>query len=605
MLVLGIASLLVPLASGQEPGTDSVDGEEVVSDALEIAPVDVPNYAEGYRWIPATPLAGDDLVWASMAVDPYDATRVLSLDLEGGTWLSTDGGRTWGRVVQPLGLAEAPEEADDEDILLEAESIADDFLDEVDEVEADFDGSDALDEAEDSLQEVQERLGAGEVDQLLQVESRAGVRVGGVVWFHPDHVGVAVMVRGDGCWRSNTGGRTWTRSSDFSTATDLESGPDGLVVAGSDNGVRYTLDGARTWIRTSGPLEGQRVRDVEFDGAQWWAATNTGLYTATDAQSWWKVGEWEADLRSLLIENDGAWIATDNELLRMDSEGRIHSPSRHPLPGTVRILRLDVGQMLVAGRDGVWQSRDDGVTWRAVSFGLDDPRVHELAMGPDGPLLVGYTGIWRLLPGDLVEKAGAVEEKAPPALDTVLDVALTRPGMTIAPAELVRRSALAARLLPRADVKARYYDYDVFAGDYGDRTNDGEDDRTWTIEFRLTWNGETLVTDLDNDFAYDTFDSGTGLYVVEGEVFGDSPAGLPVAAANVASRGISYRTLVASTVIELYESRGALVRQRAVLPKGDLPARAQHELKIMEVTAMLDGYTDGAFSAALTDDGDE
>ncbi|MCP4810486.1 MAG: hypothetical protein GY884_34555 [Proteobacteria bacterium] len=587
-----LMSLLVwtSVARAQDvPEAEPPEATEVVTEGAVIeAPAEVPDYADGWTWIRVTDQR--DMAFVSLAQSPEG---LVAVDLTGGVWLSTDGGVHWTIRLRPLLSAlDGGGDRDDEALLLDAETLALDLLDS-------SDGED--DETEEEF-EITEVPTGGELGILLDSRRDSALRLGGLAWVHPTE-DLVLVVRGDGTWRSTDGGRSYQQQGELDNATDIEVSLDGVLVAGTSDGVRYSLDLGRSWIRTSGPLEGVHVRDLVFDGARWLAATDEGLFASRDAQGWWNVGGWSADLRAIALDpamDDGVWIATDEEILRSDNGGeRVYVASRHPLPGTTHLLQTGPGGLIQSGRDGVWQSSDGGISWRSASRGLPGPVVHDL-MAVDGSFLAASQGgLFLLVQGGVVERTGETTELQPMPLNDVVQAAFTRSGVDIDTARLVSASGTAARLLPELVARGSLTDSTGISADYVQLENPGDDGLKWYVQVELRWRSAGRET---TDF--DTFGSSSealdNLYVLDGEVFSSADSGsLPVIAANVASRTTTYRNSVSSQVIDLYMSRTRLVDERASLPANDLGLQVHHELKIREVTALLDGYTDGAFTTGL------
>ena len=573
--------------------------------AVEVAPAPLPLplvFSEDHTWVEVTPVLAGERAFVDMDRDPFHAASVLAVDVRGGVWLSVDGGLTWSETLRPTGGMGVGASPDEEGLLLEAEATAEDFFD------IDLDEGDP--DAEEELREALQTFGdANEVDQMTEsaddasVESAVGLRLGGSVWYHPQQEGVVLVSRSDGLWRSRDAGRSFHQVGDLSTVTCFEVAAWGVVLAGTDAGIRYSTNLGRSWIRAGGPLDNARVRDITYDAQAgiWYAATDAGLFSSGDGQSWGALGDWTADLRAVVVDPDmdgGLWVATDLEVLRSDDGGqRLVALARHPLPGTSNLERVDRGHLVQSGSDGVWESRDGGVTWRPVALGLPGPLVWDVT--PQGDQLLAATayGLFRLVqgtPGTPADRLGEPEETVP-ALDIVLGMALERPGMDpLNDGRFKSTSVLSRRGIPELSLRYQVTDDELFGGDYGARLNYGDQGLVWRVTADLRWGRGDSV---DSTYA----DVQDNYFVLGDQVYSsNNQAALPAAAANVTSRSVQYRQVIATTVMELYFTRNDLVQQRNALPPDDLRARAHHDLKIQEVTAMIDVYTQGGFSTALT-----
>lgn len=590
-------ALLTGLALAQ--GTEPEPG-----DLLE-APVPVEEpvvFSQDHTWVEVTPALAGSRSFVSVARDPFEVGRGLAVDVRGAVWLTVDGGLSWSQVLRATHIVGYESGPNEEDVLLQAEATAEDLFG--GEVDSDLDPFEQ-EELEDALEIAAD---ASDVDQMVDLEEgssdTAGTRLGGEVWFHPRDEGVVLFSRADGLWRSRDGGRHFSQVGDLTTATCFELSPWGVVLAGTDQGIRYSVNLGRTWIRAGGPLDESRVRDLAYDedALTWYAATDSGLFSSADGESWERVGDWNADLRAVVVDPDmvgGLWVATDNEVLRSDDGGlRLFALARHPLPGTTSLVHFDRGHLLQSGADGVWESRDGGLTWKPVSLGLPGPVVWDLALIGDQLVSAGAHGLFRLAegrPGSVTHANTPTKhpEETVPDLTSVLGMALERAGMDPLSDGRFRRRAFARRGVPQLLIRGQAAESEAFGGDYSSRTNDGASGMTWRGTVELRW-GRGESTD-GGEIEVDD-----GYFVLGDEIYSTTDRGsLPPAAANVSSKSVLYRQVIAGTVMDLYFTRNELVRQRDQLPPDDLRARAHHELKIQEVTAMLDVYTDGGFSSAL------
>ncbi len=592
-------SLLSGLALAQDTHEDPL--EPVEPEELSV------RFAEDHTWVDVTPTLAGDRAFVSVARDPFHSGNALATDIRGAVWLSVDGAVTWSLVLKGTRSAVGEAELDEEALLLEAEATAEDlFGDEFESDEEEFESED-----EDEIQETLELVAdANVVDQMMVDEdadsstwvsagSMSGLRLGGEVWYHPQEDDLVLLSRSDGTWRSTDGGRSFRQVGDLSTATDFEVAPWGVLLAGTPEGIRYSVNLGRTWIESSGEMSEARVRDLAYDpqSLTWYAATDRGLYSSPDAQTWTQLGEWSADLRAVLVDpymDGGLWLATDTEVLRSDDGGLGLFPlARHPLPGTSNLTLVDRGQLLQSGSDGVWETHDGGVTWQPINVGLPGPIVHDVEVLGDKLVCVGPRGVFRLVdgvPGPPAEEVAQTAETVP-ALDTVLGMALSRPGMDpLADGRFAGK--VTQRGIPQLLLRTQVSELEDFGADYSSRTNDGANDLTWRATVELRWGRSDSTTEIAT--IEDSY------FVLGDQVYSSSDrTALPAAAANATSRSVQYRQHISGTVMELYFTRHELVQQRDVLPPADLRARAHHELKIQEVTAMLDVYTDSGFSASL------
>ena len=119
-----------------------------VEDEIEVVEVKpTPLFAEGWTWRSSTASPGPRGGISTLGGLGGTTGLVFALDGEGAVWRSEDDGKSWKRTLS--GQAVAEEDDDQEQILLEAESLASELLGDTSEIELD---PEALDE--DILEEI-------------------------------------------------------------------------------------------------------------------------------------------------------------------------------------------------------------------------------------------------------------------------------------------------------------------------------------------------------------------------------------------------------------------------------------------------------------------
>ena len=533
----------------------------------------------------------------------------LALDADGGVWRSRTGD-TWYQVLESAGVSlDGP---DEEAMLLEVESVMEDFYEGDGELlESEGDGEAAetsTDEMNDDLGGQTDALG---VSDLLWDEADARSGAGGaLIWVNLDRPDDALVARSDGLWRSSDGGRTFEEVDAPWRYTAFASGPGGLVVAGTDRGLLYSLDGGRSWIDKDDALDGRSVRQLhQGERGFLYAVADGAVFASADAEAWEvlpldpMLPPVEAVLEDPNIE-DALWVAAKKRLYRID-RGEAELLGSHPLGELSQVvLTGQRGQLMWVGADGVWESRDGGVGWRAVSAGLPHPQMNGVAMLAVGPVAVGDAGLFLLTEVDDSAVAGEPEGAGPAPVKLsflmLMDRALERPGMDPAAYGASAGRTAARLLLPQLVVKAQYnddryldahYTTELSSGDWSGY-NVGGDDSGWWFQLELRWNASSL----DEGFAIDDpFILGDQVYSgLEDSNFISS------ASANVTSKASTYRTRVADDLAGLYADRMRLSAERGALADEDLLEQVQHELALQEIDARIDAYTDNALHAVLT-----
>lgn len=600
----GLVVLL--LASAPAAAQDTPD---VAPPAPEMAPVPL---AERFVW-ERRPGFGERV--ADLDVQPIPGGAWLAVDERGGVWLSEDEGGRWDNVVRPVGGLAEDDLPDDEALLLEAESRRDEALDE---------GLDDLDPATPANAADPDAVEVPEVPDLddaaiedasalaADLASREGDRPAPLplVWFDPTNVDTVFAARADGLWRSDNAGRTWehTRVAELGdpAVTDLHRVPDGTLVIGTTDGVRYSTDDGVSWIDVEDATDGARVYDVTGEDGYVWAATDKALFRSVNGLGWESVPLPGIEpVRTVVADpawDRGFWVATDAALYRTDDGGAtFYVAGRQPLRGLRTMVHLEeVGHLLASSDQGVWESMDGGVAWSTADRQLSDPDVRALVFAESGPVLATPTGVWRMVAPREVTRSARRQEILP--LGETIGIATHREGIDIDPLSL-SRVGIVSGLLPTLEVRFDYGKNAARAADYVSASTRDSFDDDWSASVRVCWGGgcgATVTEYLGSDASdyLDQYADGYDLYVTGGDVYSE---GEPVAAAaNVAQRIRSYRRYVADHVSDAWLSRKRLMGETAAVRELPLRDQVLHALQIEELDARLDALTDGAFTRAQT-----
>ncbi len=588
--------------AGAGEGTGASAGESA-AEYPELAP-DRVTYAEGYAWKDVTPEALGLAPFVAVTAAPGWSVAVS----EGGAiWRSREG-QSWYQVLPAPGAMDLEDGAlDDEALLLEAQALMEDF----------FDGEEDLSEDDDGEATA---TGVSQID-VLGVEGLVRGVGGEVVeartlaWTDPRHPDRVLVAREDGLWRSVDAGRSWRRVDTGRGWRCFAAGPGDMLLAGTTAGLLYSLDAGRSWIDQSDALDDLEVVDLHRASGGWYAVSAGVVFTSADGQFWEAlpldaaVGSAEALIEDPSID-DAFWVAAGSELFRVD-RGRAEEMTRFPL-GALSRLRLvgPPGHLLWAGMDGVWESVDGGLTWRAVATGMADPRVYDLVMTDSGPVIATALGLLALLPTDQpgVGRQGTGVDEAAIAVNfaDLVAIAMHRPGMDPFDYGVSARRTVTRRLLPEVTLRgqldrdrqlfAYYTTYDPAGESQG--INAGTAALDWGFQAQLRWGGASY-SDGETSFSID--DVTGDLFVLGDTVYVDSGENTYAAsaAANVTSASVTYRTNLADEMARLNTARQQLLLDREQVVFQDLRAQVQHELALQEINARIDAYTDGALSALL------
>jgi hypothetical protein len=524
----------------------------------------------------------------AVSVPDADGVRTwLAIDEKGWTWRSTDEGATWVLVLRGEDADAGP---DEEQVLLDAEVLRDETVD-LDPGSGEAPDLDAVRDQVSDANQTATRDGVNGAEGRGAVAPR--------VWFYGDSAGTALLGRADGTWRSEDGGYNWELVDEVPTTALYSDGS--LVVAGTADGVRWSLDGGGAWFDVEDATDGTMVRGIARSGSWVYAATSRGLYRSADGLAWQAANALRGEPVLEVVPDPGwtggLWVVTRDGLQRTDDDGATFYPvERAMLKDIRRVVALPGrGHLLALTGDGPWESTDGGVKWLPAQRLLRDPDVRDVAFHDGWPVIVARTGVYRLVePVQLADRPRAIP--LPPIGDMVRR-AQERPGLTTDLLALSRLRFVAA-LAPQMDVT---FDWGSMVGrtaDYLDLSNTGAEDGQWTIVARTCWGA--CATQSSTAF-YDPTDPAllddASLFVVGDEVY--DPNDSIAAAANVAQGIRAYRQTVASTVAEAWTARQRLNQEQAVVDLLPLKDQVVHALAIAEADARLDLYTDGAFSRQL------
>ncbi len=558
-----------------------------------------------------------------VSVQPGDGGAWLVGDASGSVFLSIDGGQNWEGVLDPVaGLSPsgrrslegetAQDTMDDEEMLAEAEAV---------------EGLNPESAASMAMRTARE-----------QGLIAASARDPGRPWWHPAEPDIALVARPDGIWRSRDGGtvfqQVWPTG-----ATGFALGPQGVLIAGTDDGVLYSTDAGATWIDVVDETDEIPVNAVVEAHGRLYAATEMGLYSSADGVRWGAVAglPWGA-VNAVAVDplwKGGLWAATDSALMRSDDGGsNFYSAGRQPMRGLVGLaLHPDSGLLLAWGADGVWASGDGGVSWAPHARLLTEPDVRGLGWIQGELIIATASGLWRYVAPGEVEDLKLKNEQYLPLRDAVA-VSVRRPGLDTASVALSTRQA-AARFVPNLEMGVHWSDQIARQSYLIDGYTLEPQGGGWQVWTRLCWGscsttasysttdadtidavesaiadavdeGKTVgevvdeVGDLaDMSLTEELLDATTeDMFVTGGTVY--SADDVVSAAANVSQQILRYRTRLGGDVAAAWISRQRLAEDRAIVGTRSLQAQVEHELKIAELDARLDIWTNGAFTRSLT-----
>jgi len=609
----GLLFLLLPLsAAAQEAPLEADDASEDASDA-----------AQGDAAVEKTIPWVDGHFWRSSSLtvpvsritrDPSGALVVMGED---GAIYRQEGVDRWRQVL--AGRLLDGEGVDEEGVLLDAESAIEDFTDTtVDETVETNDAGDEIGSSVDISGSLEDAVEVGIQDADMRV---GALQEAQALWASATTKGLMLASRPEGSWRSQDNGRTWTPVTGLPACRDfLEfTGQDrrSIVLAGTDSGMLFSLDGGQSWRDGDAALRGVGVLSLATDGGIVFAGTTEGLWLSLDGVRWAKLlPPRYADVQMDAILTDpawvgGLWVATPDGLLRSDDAGQTFSPAgRNPLVGTRKLVQLSEGNhLLAAGEDGVWETLDGGVRWSALPGGLPGPLVADVVAGVQ-PAIATRTGVYILSRpvADIEPVVTLAEDVSGLSAEAIVGIMLRRTGMDVSPLAVQRKFARSA-LTPKLQLGMVHQNEVYIDADYDAISSTQMEASRWLFTAQACFGGcGTSTTDLSyesggtfTDASASGADSDFELVVIGGEIYAasDAVSSIAPAAVNVSQRIAKYRNDLTDYVIELFYSRERLLSERGTI--GTLPLMEQvlHDLQIQEVNARLDIYTDGRFTASL------
>lgn len=574
-------------------------------------------------WELGAPL-GTEAEPTDIAVQPGVGGAWLVVDASGAVWLSEDQGGRWVRVLGTEGepqLNALDDGPDEEDLLLEAEALRDGALDEI-EPDVELVPGDLSDEPNvteldvtelDVAVESEVGIPGGSFDDVPAIvaeliELDLGIKVLPVVWVDPANSDRVYVGRRDGAWRSLDGGRSWellgVTSSDHSQITTFVRASGGTLIAGTVDGVRFSIDDGSTWVDPVDATDGARVDMIAQKAGVYWAATSRGLFRSANALDWSPVVLPDSSAVRAVVPDPawdaGFWVATAAALLRTDDGGAsFYVVGRQPLRGLRDMIRLEKpGHLLAISNDGVWESIDGGVIWTTADSHLTDPDVRAIATASSGLVIATSRGVWRLVAPLVVEGAPRMRLEGLSLTETIYE-SIERPGLNLDGLSLVRLGVLAG-FAPSLEVMFLYGKgaarlASVTAADTVDLH--GQD---WALTARLCWGScstTTVIRDYDGNTGELEADETPSLYVLDGEVYGEED---PIAAAaNVDQRVRSYKRHLGVHVADAWVARSRLLAAMSAMPALPLREQVFNELQLQELDARLDALTDGHFGRSL------
>jgi hypothetical protein len=158
-----------------------------------------------------------------------------------------------------------------------------------------------------------------------------------------------------------------------------------VLFAALDNGVHRSMDGGRTWERTSAGLDNARIVNITAgmrnDGRIVYAGGDTGLFKTTNGgQRWTRVLN-EANVSSVSVDpsdEQRVYAVASGKLFSSNDGGASWTPASTPWPVATVVMdpfstfRFYISAQL-RSQGGIAMTRDRGATWEVLSQNLASP----------------------------------------------------------------------------------------------------------------------------------------------------------------------------------------------------------------------------------------
>ena len=211
---------------------------------------------------------------------------------------------------------------------------------------------------------------------------------------NPATVAVVLAHSPDQVVQSTDGGQNWfaiDAGLNGEIVRKIFSSPVGWLATISSGGLATFDYAEHKWLRL-GNKESERffVNDIAFNGTEWFAARPDGLFITRDNGITWSAvpfttGNLAVDLVRVSRDAQKIRLVSSNAMVFSDDAGKSWTWKDLPLDsgGALRLESAANATLLVAARNGLYVSRDDGASWQRVQNGLPAARPDDLIIRED------------------------------------------------------------------------------------------------------------------------------------------------------------------------------------------------------------------------------
>jgi photosystem II stability/assembly factor-like uncharacterized protein len=185
----------------------------------------------------------------------------------------------------------------------------------------------------------------------------------------------------------------------------------GSLYSPTTAGLSISTDGGTSWSPAPAPLATIAVRDLSASGTTLAAATSRGAYVSTDGGTTWEqrnTGLSDTSHASSIMIHGSTIVMCNYNYGVFRSTNLGVSWAKIPNMHSINKFLTTQNDYFAAGSYGVYQSSDDGQTWKSVGTGLHDSSGSAItSLGhSDGSLTLflatSRNGVWKRPGGELI-----------------------------------------------------------------------------------------------------------------------------------------------------------------------------------------------------------
>jgi photosystem II stability/assembly factor-like uncharacterized protein len=178
------------------------------------------------------------------------------------------------------------------------------------------------------------------------------------------------------------------------SVTDIERGADGWLFVATSSGIFISDDEGITWSSQSQGLSNFDVRDLHMlaDGRLLAATYGSGLFAFDESLQSWVPAGLERIYTSSIIEPVAGHILVASNGFVYDSLDNGKTWKSRTMDGfqvSVKSLAFNATHLFAASSLGLFRSADSGLTWQFASYGLDEYNVLSVATDAAGVVYAG------------------------------------------------------------------------------------------------------------------------------------------------------------------------------------------------------------------------